>query len=57
MWLARDKDGCLVLHRSKPYLSTSGMWLSDSSNMILDKNLCPEVTFEDSPKSFIFKII
>lgn len=54
MWIARDKNGTLVLHRDKPYTVTEGgMWLSNHQCMIIDKTLLPEVTYLDSPKEVI----
>ena len=50
MYAARDKDGMLVMYRMKPYTCTkSGRWVSDNSEMVLPKDLMPELTFEMGP--------
>ena len=52
LYVARDKDGILTLFPCKPYCSESGVWYgeTDSRDLVLDKNLLPEVTFENSPQ-------
>ena len=51
LYVARDKDGILTLFPCKPYCSESGVWYgeTDGRDLVLDKNLLPEVTFENSP--------
>ena len=51
LYVARDKDGILTLFPCKPYCSESGIWYgeSDGRDLVLDKNLLPEVIFENSP--------
>ena len=51
LYVARDKDGILTLFPCKPYCNESGVWYgeTDSRDLVLDKNLLPEVTFENSP--------
>ena len=50
MYVARDKDGMLVMYRMEPYTCTkSGRWVSDNSEMVLPKDLMPELTFEMGP--------
>lgn len=53
MWIARDQNYCLFLHEEKPHLETYDTineWVSDSNSYVLDGNLFPEVTFENSPQ-------
>lgn len=57
MYAARDKDGMLVMYRSEPYACTqSGRWVSDSLEMVLPKDLMPELTFEMGPVKVEFVI-
>ena len=56
LWIARDIDNILVLFLNKPICADSGVWYvsfdsgKNPSSMIIDKNLFPEVTFENSPQ-------
>lgn len=56
LWIARDIDNILGLFLNKPVCSDSGVWYVpfdsglNPSNTIIDKNLFPEVTFENSPQ-------
>ena len=63
MWLARDKEGNLYLYNLKPTVisesfvcgtDSNGTW---SSYIELDKNLHPEVTWENSPKEIIMTVV
>ena len=48
LWIARDKDGTLLIHFYKPIID--GLeWIS-LDYRIIDKNLFPEVTFGNSPQ-------
>ena len=51
LYVARDKDGILTLFPCKPYCSESGVWYgeTDGRDLVLDKNLLSEITFENSP--------
>lgn len=59
MWLARDKEGNLYLYTLKPNVGENGFVCSTDSNgkwcdyVELDKNLYPEITWENSPKEVI----
>ena len=61
LWIARDENGEIYLHTKKPSLfhKIEGMklvWNSDDW-FWLDKNLFPEVTFENSPMEVELKLI
>ena len=57
MYVARDKDGMLVMYREKPYTCTKdGTWISTSMEMILPRDLMPELTFEMGPVEIEFII-
>ena len=57
MWIARDKNGNLFLHRDRPYLSRlCGVWDSDDYFRLEQKDF-PEVTFENSPMEVELKLI
>lgn len=57
MWIARDKNGNLFLHRDRPYLSRlCGVWDSDDY-FRLNKADYPEVTFENSPQEVEIKLV
>ena len=49
LWIARDKDGLIYLYMKKPYLITHYF---DSKHLIgeIDKDLFPEITFDNSPQ-------
>ena len=55
LWLARDKDGLIYLYMKKPYLVT---YYFDTKYLIgeIDKELFPEITFENSPQEVELKI-
>lgn len=51
LWVARDADGDIYLHRNKPYQETTGIWTCDNQEYFwLDEECFPEVTFENSPQ-------
>lgn len=56
LWIARDKNGTLVLHESKPYCPF-GNWHNSNQEFYLDSGLFPEVTFENSPQEVELKLI
>lgn len=56
LWIARDKDGFLCLHKEKPYCSANGAWYNLNQTMHLSENLFPEVTFENSPQQVELKL-
>ncbi len=57
MWIARDPNGGICLHLEKPALRNDAIgWLS-SDWIILNEDLYPEVTFENSPMEVELKLI
>lgn len=57
MYVARDKDGMLVMYREKPYICTKdGAWVSEGTEMILPRDLMSELTFEMGPVEVEFVI-
>lgn len=54
-WIARDLDETLLIHFYEPILDGLD-WIS-LDYRIIDKNLFPEVTFENSPKEVELKLI
>ena len=62
LWIARDFDGLLNLYVNKPSLdSNDNMYYTDSDMeddyINIDKDLFPEVTFENSPQEVELKLI
>ena len=59
MWIARNEDGTLTLHKIKPKLffeeCIGTYWTG--SNYYLPRNNFPEVTFENSPMEVELKLI
>lgn len=55
VWIARDKDGTLAIFKNKPILDTDNDWYSKGKFSIVNKDMFPEVTFENSPKQLIIK--
>ena len=56
MWISRTEGNVLTLHQSKPrrvkisHCSNEFFWASDAETQsFLNKNLFPEVTFDNSP--------
>lgn len=57
MWIARDKDGDLVLHEAKP-TKESDYWISTGKKevLIFEDIWFPEVKWEDEePRELILK--
>ena len=55
LWIARDKDGMLLIHFYEPIID--GLeWIS-LDYRVIDKSLFPEVTFENSPQEVELKLI
>lgn len=56
LFIARDIDNILCLFLNKPVCCDSGIWYVpfdsglNPTSTIIDKNLFPEVTFENSPQ-------
>ena len=61
MWIARDADGTLVLSNKLPYLPNKCcgffFFADNASIFYLDKNMFPEVTFENSPQEVELKLL
>lgn len=59
VWIARDKDGELCLYKSKPWRCKEdtiyGQFDCDCVFMTMDKDMYPEITWENSPKEFKLK--
>ena len=56
LWIARNKNGTLVLHESVPYCPFAN-WHSSDRRFYLDSELFPEVTFENSPQEVELKLV
>ena len=60
-WVSRDLDGTLVLSNRQPYLPNKYYdyfcFGNDVSLYYLDRNMFPEVTFENSPKEVEIKLV
>lgn len=60
-WIARDFDGVLNLYVNKPKLdSNDNMFCIDNMEddyFNIDKDLYPEVTFENSPQQLELKLV
>lgn len=60
-WVARDLDGTLVLSNRQPYLPNKCYdffcFGDDASLYYIDRNMFPEVTFENSPKEVEIKLV
>lgn len=57
MWIARDVSGYICLHEIRPILTKSkDEYISKGKYMVLNSNMFPEVTFENSPKEVELKI-
>lgn len=55
LWIARDKDGYVYLHRQKP--SRSGKMFFSKWSMCMGNIILPEVTWENSPQEVELKLI
>lgn len=50
MWVARDKDGELILFYNKPFRLEYDRWATTWINwMKLDSKLFPDLTWDDEP--------
>lgn len=56
LWIARDKNGNLHIHRTEPKLILGEIWVS-LNYWQLYRSEFPEVTFENSPKEIIINIV
>lgn len=59
LWIARDFDGYLNLYINKPSLDSNDnmYYVVEDDYLNIDKNLFPEVTFENSPQQVEIKLI
>lgn len=62
VWIARDKDGEISIYKSKPWKRENepyhnGEFDSDDYYINIDKELYPEITWENSPKEFELKAV
>ena len=61
LWIARDENGGLYLYNNKPITQIFGKEIffksndGDNSEIKIDSNLYPEVTFENSPQQLEIK--
>jgi hypothetical protein len=59
VWIARDKNGILTIFKNKPILYMDNAWYCkddyDFDYSTVNKDMFPEVTFENSPKQLIIK--
>ena len=56
LWIARNKSGTLVLWFNKP-VKQGEEWYNNDGFFILDSDLFPEVTFENSPYKVKIELI
>ena len=58
LWIARDKNGMLTLFDGEPFLKGKHFACNDlTSAIILEVDMFPEVTFENSPQKVELKLI
>ena len=62
VWIARDKDGEISIYKNKPWKRENepyhnGEFDSDDYYINIDKELYPEITWENSPKEFELKAV
>jgi hypothetical protein len=58
LWIARDTNGDIYLHKNKPYQKVAGIWTcTDQEFFWLGKEYFPEVTFENSPREVEIKLV
>lgn len=62
VWIARDKDGEISIYKNKPWkreneMYHNGEFDSDDYYINIDKELYPEITWENSPKEFELKAV
>lgn len=56
LWIARNLDGTLSLHESEPRCPFN-TWHNGGQEFYLDKDLFPEVTYDNSPQQVEIKLI
>lgn len=59
LWIARDFDGHLNLYVNKPSLDSNDnmYYVMEDDYLNIDKELFPEVTFENSPQMVEIKLV
>ena len=59
LWVARDLDGFLNLYINKPSLDSDDnvYYVMENDYLNIDKNMFPEVTFENSPQLVEIKLV
>ena len=57
MWIARDSNGILCMYFSEPINRGKYFSADDKDYFYLKPEMFPEVTFENSPKKVIFKLV
>ena len=58
LWIARTKGGKLGFYQFKPlYNNTYDLWICKLGGLNVDKNIFPEVTFENSPQEVELKLV
>ena len=58
LWIARNENGSLWLFNRKPFLDE--YWVAqgdDAKAYVIDDELFPEVTFENSPQEVELKLV
>ena len=59
VWIARDKDGTLAIFENKPIIDyDDDAWYGEDADeefSIINRDMFPEITFENSPKQLIIK--
>ena len=60
LWIARNKYDSLWLFNRKPFLGEDECWVAqgdDAEAYVIDDELFPEVTFENSPQEVELKLV
>lgn len=58
LWIARDENGCLYLYDNPPKLENSYFFPQRGyDSFLLDSELFPDVTFENSPQEVKLKLV
>lgn len=59
LWIARDKDNYIAVYSTKPELYYDEYWDGDYGTQCinLNKEMFPEVTFENSPQEVELKLV
>ena len=55
LWVTRDKDGILIIHFYEPIIDGFG-WVS-LDYRVINEDMFPEVTFENSPQQVELKLV